>query len=85
MKEAKEKANEQSRRSAAQRRRERQAEESRAEVEATVKQIRRHHRSIGSLFSCGAATATAPATAEGVAWRQLEHRERRKEDRRLAR
>ena len=25
------------------------------------------------------------ATAEGVAWRQLEHRERRKEDRRLAR
>jgi hypothetical protein len=68
MKEAKEKANEQSQRSAVQRRRERQAEESGAEAEATVKQIRRHHRLIGSLFSCGAATATAPAPPPKV-WR----------------
>jgi hypothetical protein len=54
-------------RSAAQRRRERRAEESRAEAEATVEQIRRHHRSIGSLFSRGAATVTISANAEGVA------------------
>ena len=66
-KDAKETANAQSQRSAAQRRRERRAEESRAEAEATVEQIRRHHRSIGSLFSRGAATVTISANAEGVA------------------
>ena len=69
--------------SAAQRRRERRAEESRAEAEATVEQIRRHHRSIGSLFSRGAATSPSPPTPK--VWRQLEHRERRKGDMRLAR
>ena len=41
--------------------------ESRAEAEATVEQIRRHHRSIGTLFSRGAATVTISANAEGVA------------------
>jgi hypothetical protein len=64
-KDAKEKADEQSRRM-----RERRADESRAAAEATAEQMRRHHHPIDSFFSRGAAAATAAAaaaTAEGSA------------------